>query len=118
MELHLWQSSQELGPEPADIHFLVQACEVISVIKTLCDAMDCSPPGPLSMGSQGKNTGVGCHHALLQGIFLTQGSNPHLLGLLHWQVDSLPLVPPGKPACNSGGELFWYNRLYPNRIRV
>ena len=28
---------------------------------------------------QGKNIGVGCH-ALLQGIFLTQGSN---LGLLH-----------------------------------
>ena len=26
----------------------------------------------------GKNTGVGCH-ALLQGIFLTQGSNPSLL---------------------------------------
>ena len=23
--------------------------------------------------------------------------NPHLLGLLHWQVDSLPLVPPWKP---------------------
>ena len=34
----------------------------------------------------GKNTGVGCHF-LLQRIFLTQGSNPHLL---HWQVDSLP----------------------------
>ena len=27
--------------------------------------------------SPGKNTGVGCH-ALLQGIFLTQDSNPHL----------------------------------------
>ena len=26
--------------------------------------------------SPNKNTGVGCH-ALLQGIFLTQGSNPH-----------------------------------------
>ena len=26
----------------------------------------------------GKNTGVGCHF-LLQGTFLTQGSNPHLL---------------------------------------
>ena len=26
---------------------------------------------------------------LLQGIFPTQGSNPHLLWLLHWQVDSL-----------------------------
>ena len=36
----------------------------------------------------GKNTGVGCHF-LLQGIFLTQGSNPHLLCLLHWQVDIL-----------------------------
>ena len=31
--------------------------------------------------SPGKNTGVGCH-ALLQGIFLTQGSNPCLLYLL------------------------------------
>ena len=28
---------------------------------------------------------------LLQGIFPTQGSNPHLLRLLHWQVSSLPL---------------------------
>ena len=44
----------------------------------------------------GKNTRVGCH-ALLQGIFMTQGSNLHLLGLLHWQADSLPLVPPGNP---------------------
>ena len=36
-------------------------------------------------------------HALLQGIFLTQGSNPCLLHLLHWQAGSLPLVPPGNP---------------------
>ena len=42
-------------------------------------------------GSPGKNTGAGCH-ALLQRIFLTQGSNP---GLLHWQVDSLPSKPSG-----------------------
>ena len=41
------------------------------------------------------NTGVG-RHAFLQGIFLTQGSNPHILCLLHWQVDSSPLAPPGK----------------------
>ena len=38
-----------------------------------------APQAPLSMGSPGKNTGVGCHF-LLQGIFPTQGSN---LGLLH-----------------------------------
>ena len=46
--------------------------------------------------SPGNNTGVGCHF-LLQGIFLTQGSNRQLLCLLHWQVGSLPPVPPGKP---------------------
>jgi len=39
---------------------------------------------------------MGCH-ALLQGIFLTQQLNPHLLCLLHWQVGSLPLAAPGKP---------------------
>ena len=42
---------------------------------------------PLSMGVSSKNTEVGCH-ALLMGIFLTQGSNP---SLLHWQADSLLL---------------------------
>ena len=41
----------------------------------------------------GKNTGVG-YHFLLQGIFLTQGLNQHLL---HWQVDSLPLNHVGSP---------------------
>ena len=33
---------------------------------------------------------MGCH-ALLQGIFPTQGLNPCLSCLLHWQADSLPL---------------------------
>ena len=46
--------------------------------------------------SPSKNTGVGSH-SLLQGIFLTQGSNLCLLCLLHWQAGSLPLAPPGKP---------------------
>ena len=36
--------------------------------------MDCSLPGSSVYGIPGKNTGVGCH-SLLQGIFLTQGSN-------------------------------------------
>ena len=45
---------------------------------------------PLSMEVSSKNTVVGCHF-LLRGIFLTQGLNPHLLGLLHWPVDYLPL---------------------------
>ena len=43
--------------------------------------------------SPGKNTGEGCH-ALLWGNFPTQRWNSHLLCLLHWQEDSLPLAPP------------------------
>ena len=64
---------------------------------TLCNSMDCSPPGSSVHGiSQERIPGVGCHF-LLQGIFPTQGSNPHLLCLLHWQVNSLLLVPSEKP---------------------
>ena len=61
---------------------------------TLCDPMDCSPPGSSVHGDPpGKNTGVGCHF-LLQGIFLTQGSNLHLQ---HWHTDSLLLHHLGSP---------------------
>ena len=50
---------------------------------TFCDPMDCSPQGSSVHGdSPGKNAGVGCH-ALLQGLFLTQGLNSCLLWLLH-----------------------------------
>ena len=60
-------------------------CLVAQSCLTLCDPMDCSPPGSSVHGdSPGKNTGVGCH-ALFQGIFLTQGSNLRLLHLLLWQ---------------------------------
>ena len=43
----------------------------------------------------GKNTGMDCH-GFHQTIFLTQGSNPRLLCLLHWQAGSLPWAPPRK----------------------
>ena len=60
-------------------------CSVTQLYLTLCNAMDCSPPvSAVHWISPGRDTGVGCHF-LLQGIFPTQGSNPHLL---HWQVDS------------------------------
>ena len=46
---------------------------------------------PLSMGfSRQEYCCRMGYHALLQGIFPTQGSNPQLLCLLHWQVGSLP----------------------------
>ena len=55
------------------------------------------PAEGLSPVFPGKNTGTGCQF-LLQGIFLAQGSN---LGLLHWQVDSLPLSHKGSPMHSS-----------------
>ena len=54
------------------------------------------PGSSVLWDSPGKNTGVH-HHFLLQGIFLTQGLNPRLSSLLHWQAGSLPLLLPGKP---------------------
>ena len=55
-------------------------CLVAQLCPSLCDPMGCSPPGSSVHGdSPGKNTGMDCY-TLLQGIFLTQGSNP---GLLH-----------------------------------
>ena len=61
---------------------------------TFWDSKDCGLPGSsVPGGSPGKNTKVDCH-ALLQRIFPTQGSNPRLLCLLHWQAGSLSLAPP------------------------
>ena len=47
---------------------------------TFYDPVDCSPLGSCPWDSPGRNTGVGCHF-FLQGVFLTQGSNLHLLHL-------------------------------------
>ena len=54
--------------------FAFKWCLVAQSCLTLCDPMDYTPPGSSVHGnSPGKDTGAGCH-ALLQGIFLTQGS--------------------------------------------
>ena len=80
----------------------VCVCLVAQSCPTLCNPLDCSPPGSSVHGdSPGKNTGVGCH-SLLLGIFLTQESDLCLLCLLHWQAGSLLLVPPGKPTFTKG----------------
>ena len=79
--------------------FLVLYAKSLQSCPTLCDSMDCRPSGSSVHGiSLGKNTGVGSH-SLLQRICPSQGSNPCLLRLLNWQMDTLPLLPPGKPPC-------------------
>ena len=56
-----------LRKENSRVSSVAQSC------LTLCDPMDCSPPG-----------------SSVHGIFPTQGWNPYLLPLLHWQAASLP----------------------------
>ena len=68
----------------------IMLCSVSQSCLTLWDPWTAAHQAPMSMEFSSKNTRLGCHF-LLQGIILTQGSNPCLLCLLHWQVDSLPL---------------------------
>ena len=69
-----------LGPHTADRFFTVWAIssQTLSLLNQLSF---CTTP---------------CCH-FLKGIFPTRGLNPHLLHLLHWQADSLPLRHLGSP---------------------
>ena len=58
-----------------NINYSISAVLSPSVMTTLCDPMDYS--FSVHGESPGKNTGVGCH-AVLEGIFPTQGLNPGL----------------------------------------
>ena len=68
----------------------VCVCVCVSWVSQLCPTLPAHGLWPTRLlcpwTFSGKNTEVGCHF-LLQGIFPTQGSDSHLLHLLHWQVD-------------------------------
>ena len=77
---------------------------------TLCDPMDCSPPGSSVHGILQARIWEWVAVPSSRGIFLTQASNLHLLCLLHWQVGSLPLALPGKASRvprNRGAQIVW-----------
>ena len=80
---------------------MYRLCLITQLCAALCDPMDCSRPGSsVHVDSPGKSTGVRCH-ALLQGIFPTQGSNP---GLLHCRRILQHLSHQGSP--------YWRQLLY------
>ena len=68
---------------------VAQSCRLFATTWT-------QPGSPVHGDSPGENTGVDCH-ALLHGIFPTQGSHP---GFPQLQVDSLLSEPPQKPNTN------------------
>ena len=86
-------------------------CKATMHVKMLQSCLTLRPYGLYPTGllcpwdPPGRNPEVGCHF-LLQQIFPTQRLYSGLLCLLHWQVDSLSLVPHGKPQKKKKKE--WY----------
>ena len=71
-------------------------CSVAKSCLTLCDPMGCSPPGSSVHEILQARILVSCH-SLLQEIIPTQGSNLHLLCLLHCRRILYPLSHLGSP---------------------
>ena len=88
-----------------EIALCVCVCVCVCVCAVAPVVSNSLPPyGPSRLlcpwDSPGKNTGVG-FHALLQGIFPTQGLNWHLLRrLLNWKAGPLLFVSPGNAELN------------------
>ena len=93
----------------------VCVCVCTQSCPTLCNLMDCSPPGSSVHGIfQARNTGVSCH--FLPRWSFQSRDELCLLYLPHWQAESLSLVPPGKPSRESS-HLIRGNR-YPSQTSV
>ena len=78
----------------------------LQLCPTLCDPMECSPPGSAVHGILQARTREWAAMPSSRRIFLTRGSNLSLLSLLSWQAGSLPLVPPGKSKGLSSSWIF------------
>ena len=69
--------------------------KLLQLCPTLCNRMDCSPPGSLSMGFSRQEYWSRLPWPPPRDLS-NPGSNPGLLCLLQWQAGSLPLAPPRK----------------------
>ena len=97
--LHKFSGFFRATPKECSCHLFLTSCLCACSVAQSCPTL-CYPMEPTSTlcpwGFPCKNTWVGCHF-LLEEIFLTQGSNSHLLHLLHAKRDSLPLSHQGSP---------------------
>ena len=106
----LWKPTQSRAGQPGSALLQVDGicCAKSLSCPTLCDPLDCSPPGSSVHGILQARILEWVAMLSSRGIFLTQGSNLGLLRLLlfpYWQVGSLPLAPPGKPRWTVSGAI-------------
>ena len=71
-QFSLWCGLKHIQQDQKDV---CMHAKLLQLCPTICDPMDCNPPGSsIHWDSPGKNTAVGCHF-FLQRIFPTQGTN-------------------------------------------
>ena len=89
-------------------HFILTVCaQLLGRIRLFASPWTTALQAPLAYGIFQARKLEWVAIFLLQAIFQTQGSNPHLFYLLHSQAESLPLVPPGETSYSSGWSLFF-----------
>ena len=75
----------------------IRVCVLVAQLcSILYNSMNCNLPGSSVHGILQARILEWVAISFFRGIFLTQGLNPHLLGLLCWQAESLPSEPPRK----------------------
>ena len=109
MYIKKWMDMEE------GVQWNIQFSSVSQSCPTLCDPVDCSLPGfSVHEILQARILEWVAMHALLFGIFLTQGLSPHSLMPLHWQAGFLALAPPGKPSGCVVVFYHWLDLWFPN----
>ena len=82
----------------------------------LCNLMDCSPSGSSAHGILQARLLEWVAMPSSREIFLTQGSNPSLSYLLHWQKDSLPVCHLGFVVSVGIPLKFLFHQVYRSKI--
>ena len=78
-----------------DVHVCVLSCFSRVWLFVTLWTVTCQVPLSMGFSMQESWSGLPCPPP---GDLPNPGTEPHLLCLLHWQVGSLPLAPPGKPS--------------------
>ena len=103
------------------ISILLLCAKPLQSCTTLCDSMDCSPPGYSVQGILQARILEWVAISFSRGSSQPRDGTQVSLHLLHWQTGSLPLAPPGKPILlltKIKSNTLKYANMYENSHRV